>query len=92
MCMMVFTLLDISDPARPKKLSDGNVLGTADTPSDIADTYFPEFRSPSLKKLSLGCYTRRGRFLRFFAATITCRTPLAKRLPAQRVVYHNCRG
>jgi len=36
---------DVSDPAKPFPLAMKNLLGTADFPADILDTYFPEIAS-----------------------------------------------
>jgi len=56
MCLKQFWVYDVADPARPKLLSEGNLIGGPETPTDIADTYFPEFHKPQLKKFGLGCY------------------------------------
>jgi len=56
MCLKSFSVFDISDPQQPKRLSDGNLLGGPEMPSDIADVYFPEFKHPDLKQFALGCY------------------------------------
>lgn len=57
MCLASFTITDISDPAKPKVLSDKNLLGTSDMPVDIMDTYFPAIaKNPELKKLTVAGY------------------------------------
>jgi hypothetical protein len=56
MALMQYSVYDLSDPLKPKKISDGNILGGPETPADISDTYFPEFAKPENKRFSLGCY------------------------------------
>jgi hypothetical protein len=56
-CLCAFTTIDISDPAKPKVISDKSLLGSAAMPTDITDTYFPAIaKNPDLKALTLGGY------------------------------------
>jgi hypothetical protein len=62
MTIASFAVFDVSDPARPRLVSDRNLLGNADMPRDIADKYFPDFRKPDLKIFALGCYRGLGSY------------------------------
>jgi outer membrane protein assembly factor BamB len=57
-----FTVIDVTDPAAPRPLSNRSRLGGPQTPADIADKYFPEFRKPELKRFALGGYLGLGAF------------------------------
>jgi len=49
--------IDVTDPAKPILLSTRNLLGTADYPSNLLDTYFPEIASKvEMKEKLLGAY------------------------------------
>jgi hypothetical protein len=56
MALEVFDVLDLSDPAKPKVVQEGNLLGGAEMAKDIADKWFPGFDTPELKRFALGCY------------------------------------
>jgi hypothetical protein len=54
--MKVFNVYDISDPANPKLVQSGNLLGGPELPCDIADKHVPEFAKREFKRCGLGCY------------------------------------
>lgn len=57
MCLCSFTTVDISDPTKPRVISDKSLLGSAAMPADIADMYFPAIaKNADLKALTLGGY------------------------------------
>jgi hypothetical protein len=57
-----FSVFDVTDPAAPRSLSNRSRLGGPQTPADIADKYFPEFRKPELKRFALGGYLGIGAY------------------------------
>jgi outer membrane protein assembly factor BamB len=57
LALALFTIVDISDLAKPKVVSSNNLLGSDAMPPDIVDTYFPEVgKNPAWKGHLLGCY------------------------------------
>jgi hypothetical protein len=57
-----FTVFDVTDPASPRPLSNRSRLGGPQTPADVADKYFSEFRKPELKRFGLGGYLGIGAY------------------------------
>jgi len=89
MVLAKFAVFDVSDPAKPKLVSDRNLLGGAGLPSDIADKYFPEFRRPEMKQFAIGGYLGIGGYFGVRTSGVTAH---GRRLYIQSQTHLYCVG
>jgi hypothetical protein len=83
--MLRYAVVDLSDPAKPKVVSDRNLLGHADPPADIImKNYLSEFDPYDFA----GCYKGAASFFALMSGPV----PHGRRLYIQSSAYLYCIG